>query len=84
MTALPKSTVAVERIFSKISNNKTKLCRVLSVRTIEAIVRTSNYFSTNFDVDDKFVGLYAKARGTYIKGCNGEERSPTDDIENLN
>ena len=55
VTALPQSTAAVERTFSKISN-KTKLRNALSVHTVEAIVRTSDYFSTNFDVDDKLVG----------------------------
>ena len=53
VTALPQSTAAVERAFSKISNNKTKLLNALSVRTVEAIVRTSDYFSTNFDFDDQ-------------------------------
>ena len=84
VTALPQSTAAVERTFSKVSNNKTKLRNALSVRTVEAIVRTSDYFSTNFDVDDKLVGLYSKARGKYMERYNAEERSAAEDIENLN
>ena len=84
VTALPQSTAAVERTFSKISNNKTKLRNALSVHTVEAIVRTSDYFSTNFDVDDKLVGLYSKARGKYMERYNAKERSAAEDMENLN
>ena len=84
VTALPQTTTAVERTFSKISNNKTKLRNALSVRTVEAIVRTSDYFSTNFDVDDKVVCLYSKVRGTYMERYNAEERSAAKDIENEN
>ena len=80
VTALPQSTAAVERTFSKISNNKTKLRNALSVQQVETIVRTSDYFSKNFDVDDKLVGLYCKVRGTYME----EERCAAKDIENLN
>ena len=84
VTALPQSTAAVERTFSKISSNKTKLRNALSLRTVEAIVRTSDYFSVNFDVDDKLVALYSKARGKYMERYNAEERSAAEDIENLN
>ena len=35
VTALPQSTAAVERTFSKISNSKTKFRNALSVRTVE-------------------------------------------------
>ena len=84
VTALPQSTAAVERKFSKICSNKTKLRNTLSVRTVEAIVRTSDYFSTNFDADDKLVGWYSKARGAYMERYNAEERSAAEDMENLN
>ena len=84
VTALPQSTAAVERTFSKINNNKTKLRNALSVQQVETIVRTSDCFSTNFDVDDKLVGLYSKARGTYMERYNAEERSAAEDMENLN
>ena len=84
VTALPQSTAAVERTFSKISNNKIKIGNALSVRIVEAIVRTSDYFSTNFDVDDKLVGLYSKTRGKYMERYNAEERSAAEHMENLN
>ena len=45
ITALPQSTAEVERTFSKLNNNKTKLPNVLGVRTLEAIKRRFHVFN---------------------------------------
>eukprot|EP00112_Aurelia_sp_Birch-Aquarium-sp1_P014236 Seg306.6 transcript_id=Seg306.6/GoldUCD/mRNA.D3Y31 product="Zinc finger protein 862" protein_id=Seg306.6/GoldUCD/D3Y31 len=67
VTALPQSTAAVERTFSKINNNKTKLRNGLAVTTIEAIVKVSERFKKNFEVDERLVNLHSKARGAYMQ-----------------
>ena len=41
ITALPQSTAEVERTFSKVNNNKTKLRNSLAVRTLETIIKSS-------------------------------------------
>ena len=47
--ALPQSTAGVERVFSKVTANKTKLRN--STRTLEAILATSEGFKDDFEVN---------------------------------
>jgi len=84
VTSLPQGTTAVERTFSNSSNNKTKPHDALSVCTVGAIIRIRHYWLKTFDIDDKLVGLYSKARGKYMERYNAEERSAAEDMENLN
>lgn len=81
ITALPQSTAAVERTFSKVNNNKTKLRSRLAVRTIEAIVRVSERFSTNFEIDEKMANLFSKARSSYMDRYNQSERENAEQID---
>ena len=83
VTALPQSTAAVERAFSKINNNKTKLRNSLAVRTIEAIVKVSEAFPTNFPVNARLTTLHSKARNTYMERYTEKQRQATEDIEHF-
>ena len=67
VTALPQSTAAVERAFSKINLNKTKLRNCLVIRALEAIVKVCEKFSTNFAMNDHLVRLHANARNSYMQ-----------------
>ena len=44
VTALPQSTAEVERTFSKVNANKTKLRNSLSVNTLPGILRSNEHF----------------------------------------
>ena len=57
VTALPQSTAAVERTFSKINNNKTKLRNGLAITTMEAIVKVNERFKKNFEIDERLASL---------------------------
>ena len=85
ITALPQSTAAVERTFSKINNCKTKLRNLLAVRTMEAIVTVSERFPANFSVSARLAQLHSKARATYMQKYLETERSRVelDDINSL-
>ena len=60
ITALPQSTAVVERTFSKL-NNKTKLRNALGVCTMEATVKVSEEFPSNFDSNKRLAELHSKA-----------------------
>ncbi|KAK4319067.1 hypothetical protein Pmani_009961 [Petrolisthes manimaculis] len=60
--ALPQSTAEVERTFSKLNNNKTKLRNKLSVSTLESIIKTSERFQSSFAMTPSLVKLYSGAR----------------------
>ena len=79
VTALPQSTAAVERTFSKININKTKLRNCLAVNTLESIVKVSKKFTTNFDIDEHHVRLHANARNSYMQRYTQKE---IDNIDN--
>ena len=79
VTALPQSTAAVERTFSKININKTKLRNCLAVNTLESIVKVSEKFTTNFDIDEHHVRLHANARNLYMQRYTQKE---IDNIDN--
>ena len=66
LTALPQSTAEVERTFSKLNNNKTKLRNKLSVKTLEAILKTSERFPSNFVMTPSLIKLYSNARTRYF------------------
>ena len=67
ITALPQSTAVVERTFSKLKNNRTKLRNALGVCTMEAIVKVSEEFPINFDSNKRFAELHSKARANYMR-----------------
>ena len=46
-----QNTASVERIFSNILNNKTKLRNYLGVNTVESIARAREKFEQNFEMD---------------------------------
>ncbi len=81
-TTLPQSTAAVES-FSKINNNKTRLRNGLAVRTVEAMVKTSECFPANFEVTDRLAMLHSKARSSYMERCKSEERDAVEETDNL-
>ena len=62
ITALPQSTACVERTFSKINNNKTKLRNKLAISIKKAIVKVSEHFPTNFEVDNQLATSHANTR----------------------
>jgi len=53
ITALPQSTDEVERIFSRLNNNKNKLRDCLAVCTLEAIIKSSEKFPSDFEVKQR-------------------------------
>ena len=77
LTALPQSTAEVERTFSKLNNNKTKLRNKLSVKTLEAILKTSERFPSNFVMTPSLIKLYSNARTRYFAKYTEDE---TNDI----
>ena len=64
ITALPQSTAVVERTFSKINCNKTKLRNRLAVRTIDPIIRVGEGFPGCFEVSARLSSLCSSARGS--------------------
>ena len=79
LTALPQSTAVVERTFSKLNNNKTKLRNALGVRTMEAIVKVSEEFPCNFESNKRLAELHSKARVNYMKKYTDQERKTVED-----
>lgn len=75
MTSLPQSTAEVERTFSKVNANKTKLRSCLSVRTLEAIIKTAETFPSHVDVNARLTHLYTNARKTYMERYTEVERT---------
>ncbi len=60
ITALPQSTAEVEHTFSKVNNNKTKLRNTVAVRTVEGIIKSSEAFTSNFEINAR---LHARLHG---------------------
>ena len=81
ITALPQSTAVVERTFSKINCNKTKLRNRLAVRTIEAVIRVGEGFPGCFEVFARLSSLYSSARGSYMERYNNNDREDVENIE---
>eukprot|EP00794_Sanderia_malayensis_P014780 gene14780-16316_t len=81
ITALPQSTAVVERTFSKINNNKTKLRNRLAVRTIEALIKVDEGFPSSFDISARLSSLYSNARGSYMERYNKSEQEVVENIE---
>ena len=69
----PQSMAVVERTFSKINNNKTKLRNAFGVRTMEAIVKVSEEFPGNFESNKRLVELHLKARANYMQKYADQE-----------
>ena len=74
ITALPQNTACVERTFSEINNNKTKLRNKLAISTTEAIVKASEHFPTNFEVGNQLATFHANARSSYERRYTEKER----------
>ena len=64
--SLPQSTAEVERTFSKLNNNKTKLRNSLAVTTLEAIIGCSEAYKENFEPNPRLVTLHGTARQRYM------------------
>eukprot|EP00794_Sanderia_malayensis_P006444 gene6444-7174_t len=75
ITALPQSTACVERTFSKVNNNKTKLRNKLAISTTEGIVKVGEHFPTNFKVDNRLASLHKSARSSYERRYSANERA---------
>ena len=67
ITALPQSAAEVERIFSTVNKNKTKLRNRLAIVTLEAIIKTSKSRAVNFDINQRLRHLHSKARELYLR-----------------
>ncbi|CAM1331742.1 Uncharacterised protein r2_g4065 [Pycnogonum litorale] len=83
VTALPQSTAEVERIFSKVNNNKTKLRNALAVRTLEGIIKSSEVFRANFEVQGRLTELHGKARKSYMDRFCESDRSSNENVETI-
>jgi hypothetical protein len=81
ITALPQSTAEVERTFSKVNNNKTKLQNGLAVRTLEAIIKSSEAYPTNFEVNERLTNLHSRARKRYMEWYTEQDRSDVESLE---
>ena len=83
VTALPQSSAVVERTFSKINSNKTKLRNCLGIKTLEAILKVSDNFPDNFPVTHLLAHLYGKARKSYMeKYSEGDRRDVEEGQDN--
>ena len=67
ITALPQSIAEAERTFSGLNNNKNKLSDCLAVCTLEAIIKSSENFPGDFEVNQSLMHLHGKARKTYFE-----------------
>ena len=67
ISSFPQSTAAVERTFSKLTLNKTKIRNRLSVNTLEAIIKVTEKFPNGFDVNPRLHHLHDTARKNYMK-----------------
>ena len=74
VTALPQSTAEVERTFSKVNANKTKLRSRLAVQTMEAMLKCSKTFPSTFEVDRRMVHLHGEARRNYMAKYTDDDR----------
>ena len=73
--ALPQRTAEVERTFSKVNANKTKLRNALSVYTLQGILQTSESYPANFEINERLKVLHRNARLSYMSRFHDEERS---------
>ena len=81
ITALPQGTAEVERLFSKINLNKTKLRNALAIQTFEAIVKVSHRFPANFEVDQKLLRLHRNARANYMSKYSSNDCENVEELE---
>ena len=73
ITTLPQSTADVERTFSHLNNNKNKLSdidHILTVCTLEAIIKCSENFPGDFE---RLTHLRGKARKIYFEKFENSE-----------
>ena len=83
VTALPQSTAVVERTFSKLNNNKTRLRNSLAVRTLETIITSSEAYPTNFEVNEKLTNLHSTARKRYMERYSEQDRRNLQSLESF-
>jgi len=62
--ALPQSTAEVEGTFPRLNNNENKLRNCLAVCTFEAIIKSSENFQGDCEVNQRLMHLHGKARKT--------------------
>ena len=74
LPAIPQSTAEVERTFSKVNANKTKLRSSLSVYTLQVILRANEYFPSSFAVNARLTALHGNARSSYMSRFPEAER----------
>jgi len=55
ITALPQSTVSVERTFSGLNNNKNKLRDCSAVCCLEAVIESNENFPGDFEVNQRLI-----------------------------
>ncbi|KAK4320307.1 hypothetical protein Pmani_008813 [Petrolisthes manimaculis] len=79
MTAFPQSTAEVERTFSKLNANKTKLRNSLAVQTLEAIIKTAETFPSQVNVNARLAHLHSNARKRYMEKYT--EKEQTEDFQ---
>jgi len=65
VTALPHSTAEVERTFSRLNNNKNKLRDCPAVCSLEAMMKFSENFPGDFEVNQR-LSIYMSKQGKHI------------------
>jgi len=73
ITALPQSTAEVERTFFRLNNNKNNLKDCPAVCSLEAIMKSSENFPGDFEVNQRIIHLHVKARKTYFEKLENSE-----------
>lgn len=81
ITSLPQSTAEVERTFSKLNANKTKLRNSLAVRTLEAIIKTAENYPSEVVVNGRLAHLYSHARKNYMDKHTETEANEVQDFQ---
>ena len=81
MLSLLGNTAEVERTFSKLYANKTKLRSSLAIHILEVIMKTAESFPHNVDINTKLAHLYNNAKKNYMEKYSDIQVSHTEDFE---
>ena len=71
----------MERAFSKVNNNKTRLRNSLSVNTLDSIVKVSETFHRHFEINTRLAHLHGNAKNVYMEKYKKTDRDLIDEDE---